>query len=170
MTRKTNSFQREHKNKIDYTSADYYLNFKSLYPEIKLSQLQHSKIIFTFFRIVVRKIVLEMYRFSFTGLGLFYLTKKKYKIKLDENGKLIDRIPINWPETKRIRQLTGDKTKKVIYLNNNTNGDIYKLKWFKGNMRFINKSYYSFIPATDVRRFINKSILSNIKPLNAYVS
>lgn len=164
------NFLRKHKNKIDYNSEDYYLNFKKFYPEIKISQFQHSKIIFTFFRIVIRKIVLEMYRFSFSSLGLFYLTKKKYKIKLDKNGRLIDRIPINWPETKRIHRLTGDKTKKVIYLNNHTNGYIYKLKWFKGNMRFVNRSFYSLIPATDVKRFINKSILSSIKPLNAYIS
>jgi len=170
MIKEMNSLQREHKNKIDFKSANYYINFQKCYPEIKITQAQHTKIIFTFFTIVVRKIVLEMYRFSFTSLGSFYLIKNKPKIKFNEEGKSISKVAINWPETKKVRQLTGDKTKKVLYLNNHTNGYIYKLKWNRAQARFVNRTFYSFIPSTEVCKFMNKSIISNIKPLNAYTS
>lgn len=163
------NLQRNHRNKIDIGAREYYKNFKELYPEIGITQLQYTKILKVFFELVVKKIVHEMYRFDFKGIGLFYLIKNKVEIKTDKDGKLVTTAPINWVETNKVRKQTGDKTKKVVHLNPHTHGYIYKLKWDKNNVGFVNKMFYNFLPCTKIRKYIAKELLTNIKPLNAYL-
>ena len=161
--------EREHNNKIDYDSEVYYKNFKSIYPNIKITQQQHTKIISIFFSIVVRRVVQEMYKFHFPGLGYFYLTKNKNQVTVTEEGVVKLTTGINWKETIKVREKTGDKTKKVLYLNEHTNGYVYGIYWDKRNAAFINKRFYSFLPTRVIKRGIASTILDNIKPLNAYV-
>lgn len=160
--------QRLHRNKIDYDSADYYENFKQLNPEIAITQATHTKILKTFSNIIIKKIVLEMFRFPITGMGQIYLIKKKVKVERDTEGKLIIKAATNWKETRKIRSITGDKTKKVVYLNEHTNGYIYQVKWDKGGKGFTNRTFYAFKPSRNFQMFITQAIKSNVKPLNAY--
>jgi hypothetical protein len=163
------NLQRVHKNKIDYDCADFYVNFTSMNAELNITQKLHTQIIKTFMKIALRKIVLEMYRLPFPGLGLFYMVKNKYNINKKEDGSIDVVAEINWPATKEVRERTGDNTKKVFYLNDHTNGYIYRLKWDKHNIGFVNKKFYSFVPATKVKQYMFKEISSSIKPLNAYI-
>jgi hypothetical protein len=148
----------------------YYRNYIRRFPNTEVNQALHTKILKTFFAIIVRKVINEMFRFEFPGLGMFYIIKYKYKLETDSNGKLISKNPTNWYETKKVRSITGDKTKKVVYLNEHTYGYTYKIKWDKRKFRFVNRSYYSFITSRELKRTIASVIKSNIKPLNAYVT
>jgi len=160
--------QRKHNNKIDYISRDYFKNFKSIYPNIKLTQELHTKIITVFFSIAVKRIIHDMYKFHFPGLGYFYLTKNKNQVRVTEEGVVKLTTGINWKETIKVREKTGDNTKKVLYLNEHTNGYVYGIYWDKRNAAFINKRFYSFLPTRIIKRSIASTIQENIKPLNAY--
>lgn len=160
---------RVHRNKIDFKCANYYEYYKSICtPEDLITQALHTKILKIFAKIIMRKIVHEMYKFRIPGLGLFYLTKVKIKIKENEAGEIELNAPVNWPETRKVRALTGDDTRRVVYLNDHTNGYVYKVRWKRRTMKFINKDFYSFIAATEFRKFVSNSIKESIKPLNAY--
>jgi hypothetical protein len=161
--------ERKHRNKIDFNTQAYYYNFKRLNHEITISRLIHTKIIKTFFSIVVYKVINEMFKFNFTGLGLFYIIKKDPKVVEKKDGTTGCLYPINWPETKKVRKLTGNITKKVYYLNDNTRGKIYRFRWDFTQNKFINRSFYSFIVAKSVRQQLHNTINNNIKPLNAYL-
>lgn len=164
-----NSCKRNHHYKGDYKAKDFYINFTSRHPEVKISQLMHTKIIKAFFNVVIRKMVLEMYKFVLPSLGSFYIIKDKQVAQKDKDGNLKFNASINWPETNKVRKLTGDKTKKVVYLNEHTNGYVYKIIWNKDNYNFVNRSFYSFIPCTPFKKYLFKEILENTKPLNAYI-
>jgi hypothetical protein len=110
-----------------------------------------------------------MYKFHFPGLGYFYLTKNKQEVTIDENGLPRITTAINWKETKKVREVTGDKTLKVMYTNEHTNGYVYGIYWDKKNMAFVNRRFYSFLLQQSLQRLLAKIILSNIKPLNAYI-
>jgi hypothetical protein len=147
----------------------YYKNFRDLNPEIDINQKMHTKILKTFFSIVVTKMIHSMFKFSFPGLGSFYITKEPPKMIQKEDGTIKVLAPINWPETMKVRKLTGDNTKKVVYLNNHTHSYIYKFKWDKYAVAFVNKAYYSFIAATSVKNELKNALNDSIKPLNAYM-
>jgi hypothetical protein len=161
--------QRKHNNKLDYKSTVYYKNFKKVTGVNNITQPVYTKVIQVFFSIVVRKLVNEMYKFHFPGLGYFYLTKNKSTLKVDEQGNIESTNAINWKETLAVRKITGDNTRKVFYLNEHTNDYVYGIYWDKKNVAFINRTFYSFIPCRAVQRYITKIIFSSIKPLNAYI-
>jgi hypothetical protein len=161
--------QRKHRNKVDYSVDYYYSNFKKLNPEIKLNQLTHTKIIKTFFRIVVYKMINEMFKFHFIGIGDFFITKEDPKIVERKDGTTNCLYPVNWPETKKIRTLTGDFKRKVHYLNDHTRGKIYRFRWDNATIKFTNRSFYSFIPARSAKHTLSTTITNSVKPLNAYI-
>jgi len=115
------------------------------------------------------KIIDEMFRFKFPGLGVFYLVKRKQESRINEEGKLLIDARTNWPATKELWAKTGDKSKRIRYLNEHTFGYLYKIFWDKKNINFANKKFYSFIPATVFKQQLAKSLINGDKPLDAYV-
>jgi hypothetical protein len=163
--------KRVHKNKTDFRCADYYNYYKrkvEAFPELHVTQALHTKILDTFARVIIRKIVNEMFKFRIPGLGCFYLKKVKIKIRETEDGDIQSTAPVNWAETNKVRALTGDETKRVVFLNDHTNGYVYRVRWYKTTSIFVNKEFYSFILATKARKYISNCIRENVKPLNAY--
>jgi len=160
--------ERTHKNKLDCRVETYAVHYNSLNKENKLTQRQHTLIIKTFFTIVVREMVNNMYRFHFIGLGWFYLIKTFQEVKLDPEGKVVFNACIDWSSTKDIISRLGNK-KRVKFLNEHTNGYTYSILWYKKHTKFTNRSFYSFELCRNVKRYMAKTIFSNIKPLNAYI-
>jgi len=159
---------RNHKNKVDYGSMYFYREFLKYYKELKIPQKTYTLILKTFFELVIKKIISETYRFFFPGLGLFYLIKEEQKIKKDKLGNIKLQASINWPETKKLIKKTGDKTKKVYYINDHSHRYIYKITWDKRKVEFINKNFYTFIINKKHRQYLFNKIINSIKPLNSY--
>ena len=162
------NLQRNHKNRIDFNCFTYYRVFITKHPEIKITQKLHTKIIKLFMLKIADKIINNMFRFNFTGIGLFYIIKNFPKIIRKEDGNLKVLAPVDWKATRELRKKLGDDTRKVLYLNNHTEGYIYKFKWNPDNIPLVNKSFYSFIASDEIRRRLKNSIISSDKPLNAY--
>ncbi len=158
---------RQHQNKIDFGSLYFYREFLKLHKDLAITEQTYTKILKTFFHIVVRRIVLDAYRFIFPSIGELYLVKEKQKIIKDKEGKIKSAGSIDWPETKRLIKKTGDKTKKVYYLNDHTDRHIYTIVWRK-NLRLTNKSFYTFNINTKHKQYLHDKILESVKPLNAF--
>jgi len=159
---------RKHKNKIDYRTKDYYYAFNAKNPG-KFSQKDYSKILKTFFSLVINKIINNMFRFHFTGIGLFYIIKRKQQHKQDENGDLVMDAGINWPATKEVWKTTGEKKKFVYYLNDHTFGHRYGIFWNSTKQNFVNKTFYAFLPAQKFQLQLSTTLYKVDKPLNAYM-
>ena len=167
MTIETNK-KRKHRNKLDFNCQDYHENYISVTHDTTLTRALHTKVLKTFASVVMEKIVLEMYRFTFPHLGKFYMVKRKIKVEQTEDGKLNVKAPTNWKETKRVQKVTGDRRRIVVYLNEHTNGYIYRMRWDKLGYNFVNKSFYTFVSTANLRHYMTKQINGSIKPLNAY--
>ena len=165
MTKQT----RVHKNSIDIPSFDFYRNFKRMYPDIQMTQALHTKIIKTWAKVLIRKIINEMYRLHLVGLGHLYLTKRKIDFATTQSGEQVLLAPTNWAETNKLHKLTGDKSKKVVHLNEDTNGYVYRIYWNKFKAKFVNRRFYKFIPSRYFKQEIKKAVQSSVKPLNAYL-
>jgi hypothetical protein len=159
---------REHKNKVDYKTRYFYNEFKKVHSGLDLTEVQFTTILKTFFNVLVEKIVKEAFRLKITSIGSFYLVKIKQKIYKNKEGKAKIDSSINWPATKELIKLTGDKTKKVYYINDHTNRFVYRITWDKYMVDFVNKTYYTFIINKKHRQFLNNAILTSDKQLNAY--
>lgn len=162
--------KRKHKHKIDFKTSYFYWHYKSRNKEVAFDQKKYTLILTTFFNIVRRKIINEMFRFYFPGIGYFYLIKRKQKSRIKPDGELLVDARVNWPETKKLWKNTTDRTKKVRYLNDHTFGFLYKLYWLKKNNNFTNRSFYSFIPSKEFRQQLSKTLLIADKPLDAYIN
>ncbi len=160
---------RIHKHRIDFNANDYYYHYKARHKNSTFTQKQYSLILTTFFSLVKEKIINSMFRFTFPGVGDFYLVKRKQVNKIDDQGKLIIDASINWPATKKLWEKTKDKTKKVRYLNEHTFGFLYKLYWDRKRYNFINRRFYSFIPAREFKQRLSKTLYTVDKPLDAYI-
>lgn len=155
--------QRLHKNKVDYNSHYFWRQFNIRHRDnITVGMPMYSLILKTFFDIVIKKIITEMYQFKFPNIGLFYLIKQKQKLCKDKNGKLVVHASVNWPETKKAG-------KKIYYLNPHTNRYVYKISWDKSVIDFLNKRFYSFRLQTKHKQYLHSVIMNAEKPLNAYI-
>ena len=85
------------------------------------------------------------------------------------SGEQVLLAPTNWAETNKLHKLTGDKSRRVVYLNENTNGYVYRIYWNKFKAKFVNRRFYKFIPSRYFKQEIKKAVQSSVKPLNAYL-
>jgi len=168
MTKLTNK-HRVHRHKIDFITNHFYYHYKSRHPESRFTRKQYTSILKMFFELVKSKIINEMFRFKFPGIGQFYLVKRKQESRINKEGKLVIDARINWPATKEIWAKTGDTTKRIRYLNEHTFGFLYKILWNKKTNHFINKKFYSFIPSRSFKQQLSKNLLKADKPLDAYI-
>jgi nucleoid DNA-binding protein len=159
---------RNHKNKIDYDTKYYYREFRKLHKDLEVSQKEYTNVLQTFFQIVIEKIVHEAYRFKLPGIGLFYLSREKQTTRINKDGTIKFKGTVNWPATKELINKTGDKTKRVYYMNDHTDRNIYSIAMDKREINFKNKSFYVFRINKKHKQYLQQSILSAIKPLNAY--
>ena len=159
---------RNHRNKVDYDTKYYYREFQKLHKDIDISQKDYTNVLKTFFQVVVEKIVNEAYRFKLPGIGLFYLCRERQEPRINKDGTVRFRGSINWPETKKLIAKTGDKTKRVYYMNDHTDKNIYSISMDKRQINFKNKSFYTFKINKKHRQYLQQAVLSAIKPLNAY--
>ena len=164
------TYQRHHNNKIDYNTQYFYRDFLKQHTGLKISQETYTLILKTLFELVVHKIIHEAYRFLFPGIGIFYLVRRKQKLKKNKDGSISIYAPINWVETKKLIAKTGDKSKKVYHLNDHTDRHIYEIIWDKKRIQFRNKFFYIFAINRKHKQALKNAIFDSDVPLNAYES
>lgn len=159
---------RHHLNKLDFVSQDFFKMFKRRNKTSDITMPTYTLIIRTFFELAVTKIINDAFRLKLPQFGLFYLVKTKQKIGKDKAGKVRVYGSINWKATKELIKETGDKSRKVYYLNDHTNRHVYTILWDKYMVDFTNKTFYTFAINKKHRQALNYAILNSDKPLNAY--
>lgn len=119
-----------------------YKKFKEQFPDISLSYLQWSNIIYNF-NYAVRDYILETgERFKLPwGFGEVSVTKKKRKqIYVLPSGEERINLPIDWQKTKKAG-------KRIFLFNFHTDGYSFKWKWFIHTARLRNSRLWVFKPS-----------------------
>ena len=171
----------KNKVKIDYGLADYYDHYlnehyddavdDNINPYIITSQ-QYSKIVSEFNDMIRESILEDRYDFKLPyNMGMIAIRKFKPELKLDKEGKLINKLPVNARATRELWDSNPEaKEKKIFvrYMNKHSNGYTFVIHYYKKyKAKYKNKSVYKFTP---VRRFkvdLAKRIKNNL--IDAYL-
>ena len=154
------------KIKIHYGMKDYYNHYISSYkvndindednPYIISSQT-YNNIITDFNSGIVDLILEEQYDFKIPfRLGMIGIRKFKPRLGIDDNGKLINKLPVNPRATRELWDSDPEAKKNKVYIrytNKHSDGYVFTIHYFKKyKAKYKNKSVYKFEP---VRSFTN---------------
>lgn len=154
--------KEKHKRSVNITGGlyDAYKFYKGKNCKPTVTKEEYSKICQLFNKKISDKIISESYEFKIPfGLGYLRIKGNKSKIRIKDGRIDPNRMPINWPETKKIwaelynwpnissEEFTAIKHKKyVFFTNEETDGYIYRWYWDKRTSNFKNQSVYNFRP------------------------
>lgn len=160
----------ENKIKIHYGIDDYYKYYISCF---KTKQIQDKKnpfivdkkkyvaVIEDYHKLLREEIVTNRFDFELPyDLGMLGVRKFKPKLGIDDNGKLINKLPVNPRATVELWNKNPEaKEKKVLvrYTNKHTNGYVFTIHFFKKyKAKFKNKTLYSFETVRDFKQQLKK--------------
>lgn len=145
-----------------YKNSEYYISYSD-----------YCKVLDSL-NIEIRNLILnEAFDFNIPyRMGLLSIRKKKYIPYLDDNGKLINNLPVDWNSTLELwKSDEKSKNKKTLvrYFNNHTKG--YVAKWYysvrKANYRY--KSGYRFIPCRTAKLELAKLLKDETTNIDYYL-
>tara|TARA_R110000851_G_scaffold303660_1_gene461299 strand:+ start:121 stop:594 length:474 start_codon:yes stop_codon:yes gene_type:complete len=104
-------------------------------------------------------------------MGRIEIRKTKKEIKVDpKTGELINKLPINWKATNKLwkeNPEAKEKKIKIRYINEHTNGYVFRPKYMKNTANFKNKSIYKMSVNRELRRNTEPAIVS--KRIDAFL-
>lgn len=132
-------------------NANPYKDYRKRYfgRDTRLNKADFRSVINLFNKKVIDAIIFDSFEFKIVNLGTLSLRKEKLEIFKD--GKINERLPIDWINTK--------KYKKVVYLLNE-HSDGYRYFFDFERIIHSNKNYYKFHAARSNDRYLAK-ILKN---------
>lgn len=102
-------------------------------------------------------------------LGNLRVYKEKREVKLDENGNIINNLPINLPETLKLWKKKPELKHKtyVRYLNEHSDGFYFTLSYQLSKANYKYKNIYNFKFNATLKQILHKNILN--KEVDAYI-
>jgi len=156
MERTRSSFKRK------YTNQDIYRSYvshnggrKSIFPK----QGDMLAVLNSVFMKIFKEILYNAYHFKYRNLGVFKLIKFYPEVKETEDGKIITNKVIDRLATKNLIRETGDKSKRVYYTNEETDGYIYRVAWDTSMVTFSNKTFYKFKLNRTLKKLVHEAIM-----------
>ncbi len=153
--------KRNHKIKSDYGMNDYYKSYKSK-SEKPVSKEVYSSIVKDFNSHVRKKMAIKGTEYVFPfRLGKMELRKIKTEVKIDKDGNIINKLPVNWKETNKFWEKNPEAKEKGIkirYTNEHTDGYTFKIFYLRSKASYKNKSMYQMQFNRDMKRTLSKSI------------
>lgn len=156
--------KRQHRVKSDFGSADYYNYFLAQTGIDNISRTIFGDIIKEFNSHIRDRISKKGVEYVMPcGIGKIELRKVKCEVKFDENNNLINNLPINWKETRKLwaeSQSAYDKKTKIRYTNEHTGGYTFRIFYRKSKAQFKNKSVYRLNFNREMKRQLSTSIFA----------
>lgn len=143
---------------------DYYKHYQSEGGNKEVSSKQFGSIIKEF-NGHVRD------RLSFKGAGYIFpcrigkieLRKVKTEVKIGDDGKVINNLPVNWRETRKLweeNQAAKIKGTKIRYTNEHTDGHTFRIFYIRSKANYKNKSMYKMQFNREMKRQLSTSIFA----------
>ncbi len=165
MDQDQNDDNRNHKIKSDYGLSDYYKFFLKQKKENKeVSKSTYGEVIKEFNSYVRQRISHKGSEYTFPKkIGSVEIKKIKPILSIDGEGKVINKLPINWKATRelwRTNKSAKEKKTKIRYINEHTKGYTFRLYYKKKRANYKNKSIYRMQFNRELKRSLSKSIFA----------
>lgn len=161
---------RNHKVKCQFGIKEYYKFYSNTSKDPVNSQL-YSKVLKEYLKMNASLISGSGYQFKLPQrLGRIELRKVKKEVTINKDGDIVNKLVPNWKKTNQLwKENPIAKENKVIirYVNEHTNGFIFKLVYLKYNANFKNKSVYKMLINRAMRRNTSDSIIT--KKVDAFL-
>jgi len=150
-----------HYNTVDYykwyTQLHCYKNRSSKY---YVTQGVFTTVLKRFFQLAMEEKIFNGEEIVFPyNMGRLFIRKVKTAVKLDNEGKVINHLPVDFGATNKLWKENPKAAENKIlvrHLNKHTNGYVFKFIYNKDRSRFKNKSAYRFEPTRTHKRHLAK--------------
>jgi hypothetical protein len=154
--------KRTHRVKCDYGTADYYKDFIREYKLDHIDSATFGAIVKEFNSHVRDGISKKGSVYTIPcRLGKIELRKIKTEVTIGDDGKIINNLPPNWRETRKLwaqSEVARRNRTKIRYTNEHTDGYTFRITYFKTKANFKNKSIYRLQFNREMKRELSKSI------------
>lgn len=154
--------KRIHRVKVDYGSNDYFNFFRKQHPEYNITRSVYGQVLKEFNTHVRDRLSKKGAEYIFPSkMGKMELRKIKTEVIIGDDGKIINKLPINWRETRILwnSNITAkEKRLKVRYTNEHTDGFTFRILYIKSKANFRNKSIYKIKFNRIMKRDLSRSI------------
>ena len=155
--------KRNHSIKCDYGMGDYARWYEKNVDNPKSIHV-FRKVVQDYLRLNQELISTKGYTFKLPeGCGRIEIRKVKRELEINDEGKVINKLPINWQATRKLwkeNPKAEEKQIKIRYTNEHTDGYVFHPYYIKGNAKFNNKSIYRMQINRQMARNMFKSIMS----------
>ena len=152
---------RYHRVKADYGSNDYY-RFYSQRNSSPVSRKVYGEILREFNEYVRDRLSGKGAGYIIpSGLGKIELRKMKAEVKIDDDGVIINHLPTNWKETRKLwleNPVAKAKNIKIKFTNEHTDGHTFRIVYLRSKATYKNKSVYKMRFNRTMKRDLSKSI------------
>jgi hypothetical protein len=138
-----------------------------------VSRGDYGKIISDFNSLIAQEIILDNFEYKMPArMGVISIKKKKPKIYFDMDGKMVNRMPIDWKATKDLwaEDPESKELKKLVrHTNEHTQGYIPYWSFNSYTGTFKHKTVYKFIATRTHKRFLTTVLKDPNIEVNYYL-
>ena len=138
--------KRLHRIKSDYGNGDYYKHFVKQTGSKDISRARFGDILREFNNHVRDRISTKGAEYIIPNrIGKIELRKMQTEVKIDDDGNIINNLPINWRETRKLwaeNDKAKEKKTKIRYTNEHTGGYTFRIFYRTSKANFKNKSIF----------------------------
>lgn len=124
----------------------------------------YREIVQEYLRLNKELISTKGYTFKFPEvMGRIEVRKVKRELDIDKDGKIINKLPINWQATRKLwkeNPKAKEKEIKIRYTNEHTGGYVFHPYYIKRTATFKNKKLYRLKINREIARKMYKPIIS----------
>lgn len=153
---------RNHRVKTDYGIGDYYRSFTKKFKEKNISRKVFGSVVKEFNDHVRDSVSKKGSEYIFPSkIGKIELRKIKAELTVDKDGKIINKLPTNWKETRKLwneNPKAKENKVKIKFTNEHTDGYTFRIVYLRSKANYKNKSIYKFQFNRKMKRDLSKSI------------
>ena len=158
-----NNNARINRNNSNASVPKKYLDVKKI--RYAVSRKEYIDILTSINSQIAEEIISNNFYFNMPHrMGGLEVIKKKPSVKVDDEGKVINNLPIDWGATNKLWEndpIAKKKKKLIRHLNKHSNGYVFMTKYRKLNTNYPNKRVYNFRVSKTFRRLIPKLTKEN---------
>jgi len=160
----TKEDKRLHRVKSDFGSLDYYKHFIKKTGNDHISGITFGEVLREFNEYIRERISTKGVEYIMPNrVGKLELRKIKTELKIDENGSIINNLPVNWKATRELwaeSEKSKEKGTKIRYTNEHTDGHTFRIFYRTSKANYKNKSIYKMKVNRGMKRMLSKSIFA----------
>jgi len=138
--------RRIHRIKADFGSGHYYNHFVKTTGHKEIPRILFGEVMRDFNDHVRNRISTKGAEYSMPcRTGKIELRKSKKEVKINDDGKIINNLPVNWKASRELwadNENAKEKKIKIRYTNEHTDGHTFRIFYRRSKANYKNKTIY----------------------------